>query len=45
MRRLELPGEFDHVSATEVRTRIARGEPWEHLVPPAIRGRVREIYA
>lgn len=45
MRRLELTGEFDHVSATEVRGRIARGEPWEHLVPAAVRERVREIYA
>jgi nicotinate-nucleotide adenylyltransferase len=44
MRRLELAGEFDHVSATEVRERIARGEPWEHLVPAAVRQKVREIY-
>ena len=33
--RLELNGDFDHVSASEVRTRIGSGEPWEHLVPPA----------
>ena len=33
-----------HVSATEVRERIARGEPWEHLVPPAIRSEVRRLY-
>lgn len=45
IRRLDLAGEFDHVSATEVRRRIARGEPWEHLVPPAVRERVGEIYA
>jgi nicotinate-nucleotide adenylyltransferase len=41
---LELAGEFDHVSATEVRERIARGEPWEHLVPPAARRLAGEIY-
>lgn len=33
------------VSSTEVRERIARGEPWEHLVPENIRERVREIYS
>ena len=45
IRPLELAGEFDRVSATEVRQKIARGEAWEHLVPAAIRQRVREIYA
>jgi nicotinate (nicotinamide) nucleotide adenylyltransferase len=44
MERLELPAGFDHVSATEVRERLRRGHSWEHLVPPAIRTRVREIY-
>jgi nicotinic acid mononucleotide adenylyltransferase len=43
-RPLTLKGDHTTVSATEVRERIARGEPWEHLVPPAIRDRVREIY-
>jgi nicotinate-nucleotide adenylyltransferase len=42
--RLELSGAFDHVSASEVRTRIGNGEPWEHLVPVAVRRRVGEIY-
>jgi len=42
--RLELDGEFDHVSASEVRERIAAGEPWEHLVPAAVRGAVRRLY-
>ena len=42
--RLELSGAFDHVSASEVRTRIGKGEPWEHLVPAAVRRRVSEIY-
>jgi len=43
--RLELSGAFDHVSASEVRTRIGNGDPWEHLVPAAVRRRVCEIYA
>jgi len=43
--RLELGGDYDPVSATEVRERIAQGLPWEHLVPPAVRRRVAEIYA
>ena len=41
---LELSGAWDHVSASEVRSRICRGEPWEHLVPAAVRRRVGEIY-
>ncbi len=44
VRRLELPGEFDHVSASEVRARITRGEPWEHLVPPEVHAHVRKFY-
>jgi nicotinate-nucleotide adenylyltransferase len=44
IQRLELAGEFDHVSATEVREKIARGEPWEHLVPPEARRLAAEIY-
>lgn len=34
----------DAVSATEVRRRVAAGEPWEHLVPREIRAKVREFY-
>jgi len=34
----------DAVSASEVRRRIAAGEPWEHLVPAAIHAKVREFY-
>lgn len=45
IRRLESPEEFDDVSASEVRRRIARGEPWEHLVPGEIVEMVRRIYA
>jgi nicotinate-nucleotide adenylyltransferase len=42
--RLQLNGAFDHVSASQVRARICNGEPWEHLVPAAVRRRVCEIY-
>ncbi len=42
---LDLDAEHDHVSSSEVRQRIARGKPWEHLVPEAIVGLVREIYS
>jgi nicotinate (nicotinamide) nucleotide adenylyltransferase len=44
IRTLELTGEFDHVSATEVRERIARGDDWEPLVPEAARALARRIY-
>jgi len=43
-KRLELTGEFDLVSASEVRSRIACGLPWEALVPPATRDQIREVY-
>ena len=42
---LEVRSGHEEVSSTEVRERIARGEPWEHLVPERIRERVREIYS
>ncbi len=45
IRPLELHGDYHHVSSTEVRERIRQGEPWEHLVPPAIVEMVREIYS
>lgn len=41
---LELDGAFDHVSATEVRRRIAAGEEWQHLVPAAVRDQVARLY-
>lgn len=41
---LALPAALDHVSSSEVRRRIAAGEPWEDLVPEPIVGLVREIY-
>jgi nicotinate-nucleotide adenylyltransferase len=42
---LQVRNGIEEVSSTEVRERIARGEPWEHLVPETIRARVREIYS
>ena len=43
--RLEVRSGHEEVSSTEVRERIARGEPWEHLVPEGIHEKVREIYS
>lgn len=45
IRPMEIAGGHEDVSSTEVRERIARGEPWEHFVPERIRERVREIYS
>jgi nicotinate-nucleotide adenylyltransferase len=42
---LTLPAGHDQISSTEVRERISRAEPWEHLVPESIVERVREIYS
>ncbi|MFN3326191.1 MAG: nicotinate-nicotinamide nucleotide adenylyltransferase [Bryobacteraceae bacterium] len=44
IRPLEMGEDWDEVSATEVRERISRGEPWEHLVPGEIAGLVGEFY-
>jgi nicotinic acid mononucleotide adenylyltransferase len=44
VRCLELAGEFDDVSATEVRRRIADGEPWERLAPAAVLETIGRIY-
>jgi nicotinate-nucleotide adenylyltransferase len=41
---LALDGEFDHVSSTEVRRRIAQGLAWEHLAPEGARELVRRVY-
>jgi nicotinate-nucleotide adenylyltransferase len=42
---LSLREDFSGVSSTEVRRRIATGEPWEHLVPAPIIEQVKKIYA
>jgi len=41
---LPLTGDYDRVSATEVRERIRRGVAWEHLVPDSIWEMARGIY-
>lgn len=43
VRTIDVPG-YDEVSASGVRGRIARGEPWEHLVPDSIRQHAGRIY-
>ena len=35
---------FEQVSASEIRRRVAAGEPWEHLAPGAIHAHIRRIY-
>jgi len=42
---LAMPEDFDDVSSSEVRRRIAAGEPWEHLIPESIVELVRQTYA
>jgi nicotinate-nucleotide adenylyltransferase len=37
-----LPAEYSHVSATEIRTRLAKGEEVSELVPPAVLGYIRK---
>ncbi|MFB3826936.1 MAG: hypothetical protein ACE15B_09210 [Bryobacteraceae bacterium] len=44
IRELKLDRGVEHVSSTEVRRRIASGEPWEHLVPPEVVPLARTIY-
>jgi nicotinate-nucleotide adenylyltransferase len=41
---LPLEPAYDEVSSTEVRQRIAAGEPWIHLVPSPIVERVKKLY-
>jgi len=41
---LKLTEDISLISATEVRARLRRGEPWEHLVPTEIVPLVRAIY-
>ena len=44
IRALVVPPEYEEISATDVRIRIAGGRPWEHLVPESIVPLVRELY-
>lgn len=41
---LAVSDEIESISATKVRERIRRGEPWEDMVPAAIVQTVRKIY-
>jgi nicotinic acid mononucleotide adenylyltransferase len=41
---LKLLEDIGFISASEVRDRLRRGEPWEELVPPEIVPFVRQIY-
>jgi nicotinate-nucleotide adenylyltransferase len=45
VRRLPFPDLWSSVSATEVRRRIAAGEPWEHLVPEPVIPDIRRLYS
>ncbi len=45
VRNLPIEDGFDEVSATEVRRRIAAGEPWRQLVPGEIAGKIHAFYA
>ena len=42
---LAVEGNWDEVSATEVRRRIREGEPWASLIPEAIEDAVRRLYS
>ncbi len=44
IRELAIETGHENVSASEVRRRIAAGEPWEHLVPEPVRERALRIY-
>lgn len=44
MQRLPLARDYSEVSATEVRQRIRAQGDWEHLIPPAIRAKVGQLY-
>lgn len=42
---LQLKEDVGFISASEVRDRVRRAAPWEHLVPPEIVALVRAIYS
>ena len=45
IKKLDVSSELNEISSTDLRERIARGDPWEHLVPKKIAERVRRIYS
>lgn len=44
IRALKMDCPLDDISATSVRERMARGEPWEYLVPPGVAPLARQAY-
>jgi nicotinate-nucleotide adenylyltransferase len=44
VRELTLNADYDEISSSEIRRRIAAREPWEHLVPEGIVEMVARIY-
>jgi nicotinate-nucleotide adenylyltransferase len=42
---LAMPTDYHQVSSTELRERIRRGEPWEHLAPEPLIKMIRAIYS
>jgi nicotinate-nucleotide adenylyltransferase len=44
VRPVEVAPGLEAVSASEIRRRIAQGEPWEHMAPAAIREKVKAVY-
>ncbi len=42
--RLAMGRDWSDVSSSEVRRRIAEGEDWRSLVPPALAGMVKDLY-
>ena len=44
IRLLEIDGELQRISSTEIRRRIRTGEPWEHLTPEEIGEEARGVY-
>ena len=44
IRTLAMDGGLSEISATEVRERVRRGQPWAHMVPAEIISMVRKIY-
>jgi len=41
---LAVPPGFDDISSTEVRSRLDRGDAWDHLVPAELVSQVRDIF-
>jgi len=44
IRPLAVDGQLSAISATEVRDRVRRGQPWENMVPAEIVAMVGKIY-